>query len=161
MRSRFLIGGGLAAIAVLALGWSAFGADDRNGRGNGDRPERWEIPVPPPPGGPLGPEGGELTYGELHVQRDGEAVTVRVDAGEVTAVDSDSVTIEENDGNEVEIPVDDETEVRAGPMGELSLEDLEEGDRVHVNRDEGEAADAICVLPEGRPPMPPFPGEAG
>jgi len=113
------------------------------------------VPMPPPPGGPggpggaLGPDGGELTWGELHVQRAGEAVTLRVDHGEVTAVDSDSILVAENDGNEVEIPVDDETEVMAGPFeGDQSVEDLEEGDTVHVVREEDGAAERIGVLPD-------------
>jgi hypothetical protein len=112
------------------------------------------VPGPPPPhrgpGGPLGPNGGELTWGELHVQRDGEAVTLRVDHGEVAAVDSDSILVTENDGNDVEIPVDEETEVMAGPFadGETTVEDLEEGDTVHVVREEGEAAERIGVLPD-------------
>ena len=113
------------------------------------------VPMPPPPGGPggpgaLGPDGGELTWGELHVQRDGEAVTLRVDHGEVAAVDSDSILITENDGNDVEIPVDDETEVMAGPFeeGGTSVEDLEEGDTVHVVREEDGAAERIGVLPD-------------
>ena len=114
------------------------------------------VPLPPPPGGPggpggpLGPDGGELTWGELHVQRDGEAVTLRVDHGEVAAVDSDSILVTENDGNDVEIPVDDETEVMAGPFedGATSVEDLEEGDTVHVVREEDGAAERIGVLPD-------------
>ena len=113
------------------------------------------VPLPPPPGpggpgGPLGPDGGELTWGELHVQRDGEAVTLRVDHGEVAAVGSDSIVVTENDGNDVEIPVDGETEVMAGPFedGETSVEDLEEGDTVHVVREEDGAAERIGVLPD-------------
>jgi hypothetical protein len=127
MSSRLKLVLGLAAIAVVALGWSAFAADDRSRGGNGDEQgDRWAIPVPPPPkgegdrtfrfqgpapeegrngemlplpppggphggppGGPLGPEDGELTNGELNVQRDGEAVTVQIDRGEIAAVDSD------------------------------------------------------------------------
>lgn len=175
MSSRLKIVLGLAAVAVLALGWSAFAAGDRNGGGNhdGQQQGQWEMPAPPPgaegaqsefpgpppggpggPGGPLGPEGGELTNGELNVQRDGEAVTVLVDRGEVAAVDSDSVTVSENDGNDVEIPVDEETEVMAGPFEQDATEvsDLEEGDQVVVSRDEGGAATKICLLPDGPPP---------
>ena len=56
----------------------------------------------------------------------------------------------ENDGNDVEIPVDDETEVMAGPFedGATSVEDLEEGDEVHVVREEDGAAERIGVLPD-------------
>jgi hypothetical protein len=134
------------------------------GPGQGDHAFRFQgpapggegevVPLPPPPhggpGGPIGPEGGELTWGELHVQRDGEAVTVRIDQGEVAAVDSDSIVVSENDGNDVEIPVDDETEVMTGPFedGETAVEDLEEGDTVHVVREGEGAAEKIGVLPE-------------
>ena len=41
--------------------------------------------MPPPPGGPLGMVGKDLTYGQLHVQHEGKAETIRIDAGEVTA----------------------------------------------------------------------------
>ncbi len=180
MKPRFLTLMGLAAVAAIALAWSAFAAEGENqGQGNGQSADRWEMPVPPPqggqtfqfrgrdgeempppppmhgpggpgaPGGPAGPLGGELTYGELHVQRDGEDVVVRVDAGEVAAVDSDSILVAENDGSEVEIPVDDETEIHAGPFeGDVSIEDLEEGDKVHVSRVDGEPAESIGVLPD-------------
>ena len=170
MSSRLLTLTGLAAVAAVALAWSAFAADGDEGDRNGDRESRtWEMPAPPgadgegdrhfrfhgpPPGGPgaggpLGPDGGELTWGELHVQRDGEAVTLRVDRGEVAALDSDAITVAENDGNEVEIPVDDETEVMAGPFaGEKSVDDLEEGETVHVVREEDGAAERIGVLPD-------------
>ena len=176
MSSRLKIVAGLAAIAVLALGWSAFAADDKNGGGDRDGRQQgqWEMPAPPPGaegapggfhgpppggpggpiGGPLGPEGGEVTNGELNVQRDGEAVTVLVDRGEVAAVDSDSITVSENDGNDVEIPVDEDTEVMAGPFEQdtPAVSDLEEGDQVVVSRDEGGAATKICLLPDGPPP---------
>ena len=95
MSSRLMMLTGLAAVAAVALAWSAFAADDED-RDRGGRGERFEIPVPPPPGGegdqmfrfgpppgmhgeegrrgaihlapphhgPLGPDGGELTWGE-------------------------------------------------------------------------------------------------
>ena len=176
MSSRLLTLTGLAAVAAIALAWSAFAADNEgnrgNGNGNGGNPQQWEIPAPPPgagengdqtfrapgppppphggPGGPLGPDGGELTWGELHVQRDGAAVTLRVDQGEVASVGSDSIVVSENDGNDVEIPVDDATEVMAGPFeeGETGVEDLEKGDTVHVVREEDGAAERIGVLPD-------------
>lgn len=188
MSSRLLTLTGLAAVAAIALAWSAFAADhDRNqgnGNANGDS-QRWElpappvageggdqtfrlpapvqgedgeaVPLPPPPhggpvgpGGPLGPDGGELTWGELHVQRDGEAVTLRVDQGEVASADADSIVVTENDGNDVEIPVDDETEIMTAPFedGETSVEDLGAGDTVHVVREGDGAAEKIGVLPD-------------
>jgi hypothetical protein len=173
MNSRLLTVTGLASVAAIALAWSAFAADgdgsgngDRDGVGQGDRLFRFHappgvegengeaVPMPPPPGGPgapgpLGPDGGELSWGELHVQRDGEEVTLRVDHGEVTAVDSDAIVVSEANGDEVEIPVDDGTEVMAGPFAdERSVSDLEEGETVHVVREEDGAAERIGVLPD-------------
>lgn len=183
MSSRFLILGGLAAVAVLSLGWSAIAADGDGEDGRGA--DRWPIPVPPPlelqgekgsghvevfrhgplgpgaegdgppgmplpphPDGPFGIEEGELTWGELHVQRDGEDVVVRIDRGEVASMDSDSITVAESDGNDVEIPIDEDTVVRAGPFSEGSLDDLEQGDQVMVHREDGGPAEVIGVLPE-------------
>lgn len=185
MSNRFTTLAGLAAVAAIALTWSALAAD---GDGERDRAEgeRWSIPLPPPPGGgdgdvafhmrgapapgegderggmmlphpppggPMGAERGELTWGELHVQRDGEAVTLRVDHGEIAAVGSDSIMVSENDGNDVEIPIDDETDVFAGPFEDAGIGDLAEGDEVHVVREEGQPAEHIGVLPDRIPPM--------
>lgn len=179
MSSRVLILGGLAAVAALSLGWSAIAAvggddDERSGErcsipvppppdgARGDvrfhvapAPEgaeeegRRSRPLPFPPIGPPGSEHGDLTWGELHMQRDGEDVVVRIDRGEIASVDDESITVAENDGNDVEIPVDEDTEIHAGPFkGEVSLDGLEHGDEVIVNREGGGAADAIGVLPE-------------
>jgi hypothetical protein len=178
--SRFLILGGLAAVAALSLGWSAIADDGEGDRADG---ERWSIPVPPPPdggdrrfpfgelrgevhaaiedgerpralpppppGGPLHFDRGEMTWGELHLQRDGEEVVVRIDHGEISSVSDEAITLARNDGTEVEIPVDEETVVWGGPFrGEQSHEDLEEGEEVHVSREAGGAAEIIGVLPE-------------
>jgi hypothetical protein len=168
MSSRLMTVTGLATVAAIALAWSALAADGGEGDGNegAESGHRWEFPAPPgaegevmpapphprvhvAPGGPLGSDGGELTWGELHVQRDGEAVTLRIDHGEIAAVDSDSILVAENDGNEVEIPVDEGTEVMTGPFdeGEATVDDLDEGETVHVVREEGGAAEKIGVLP--------------
>ncbi len=134
-----------------------------HGAAPGENGEQQTMVLPAPPGGPGGPSGplgGELTNGELNVQRDGEAVTLRLDHGEIAAADTDSITVAENDGNEVEIAVDDETEVLAGPfVEEITVEDLEQGDVVHVTREAEGAAEEISVLPEGPPQM--FHGEEG
>ena len=44
----------------------------------------------------------DLTYAELHVQKDGKAQTIRLDQGKITAVDNSSITLAENDGSEVD-----------------------------------------------------------
>ncbi len=89
-----------------------------------------------------------LTYGELHVQRDGKDVVVRIDAGKVKTADSDSLTITENNGDDVTIPVDDDTRVIAGPFRRnLEVSDLKEGRQVVVHRDEGEPAEVIHAVP--------------
>jgi hypothetical protein len=42
----------------------------------------------------------------------------------------------------------------AGPFADATdVSDLEEGDEVHVFRDDGEAADRICLVPEGPPEL--------
>jgi hypothetical protein len=66
---------------------------------------------------PLGPATGDLTYAELHVQKDGKAETIRLDQGKITAVGGSSITLAENDGSEVTIPVDGETKVLGPPEG--------------------------------------------
>lgn len=101
----------------------------------------------PPPGGPLGMVGKDLTYGQLHVQREGKAETIRIDAGEVVSSSDSSITVKENDGSEVTISVDDETKVLAGPGKETGVADLKEGTHVVVCGPEGEAAKTIAVPP--------------
>lgn len=101
----------------------------------------------PPPGGPLGMVGKDLTYGQLHVQREGRAETIRIDAGEVVSASDSSLTLEENDGNEVTISVDGETRVLAGPGHETSVADLEAGRHIIVCGPEGGAAKTVMLPP--------------
>ena len=102
----------------------------------------------PPPGGPLGMVGKDLTYGQLHVQREGKAETIRIDAGEVVSTSGSSITVKENDAGEVTISVDDETKVLAGPGKETAVTDLKEGQHVIVCGPEGDAAKTIAVPPK-------------
>lgn len=156
-------------IAALVVAGVAFA---QNGGGNGGKSQNKQQSgkrmMPPPPGGPLGKVGKDLTNGELNVQRNGEAETLRLDAGKVVSVSDSSITIEENDGNEVTIAVDDETRVLAGPGKTKSVTDLKEGQQVLVCGPKGEAAETIAVpprrgqIPQGRngsqgqlPPPPP------
>ncbi len=85
--------------------------------------------MPPPPGGPLGKAGKDLTYAELHVQHEGKAEVVRLDSGEVIASSDSSITIKENDGNEVTIAVDDKTKVLPAPA-RPAVTDLKQGQQV-------------------------------
>ena len=70
-------------------------------------------------GGGVGHHGGSklahnLTYAEIHYQKNGNEVVKRIDRGTVKSVASDSVTITRNDGQDVTIPVDGSTKVSAG-----------------------------------------------
>ena len=115
--------------------------------------------MPPPPGGPLGKVGKDLTYGQLHVQREGKAETIRIDAGEVISASDSSLTVKENDGSEVTISVNGETKVLAGPGSETSVADLEAGQHVVVCGPEGEAAKTVMVPP--KPGQQPPRGQLG
>ena len=114
-----------------------------------------------------GPGGKDLTYAQLHVQRNGEAQVIRLDSGKVTAVDDCSITLEENDGNEVTITVDDSTKVLAGPGRETSVSDLKTGQQVVVCGPEGGTAKTIMLPPKGgkrggqMPPPPPSGSQGG
>jgi|GEM_PF-684253 len=135
----------IAALVVAGL------AVAQGGSGGGQpshRKARSGKRMPPPPGGPLGKVGKDLTYGQLHVQREGRAETIRIDAGEVVAASDSSITVKENDGNEVTIPVDGETKVLAGPGRKgASVADLKQGQHVIVCGPEGEAAKTVAVPP--------------
>jgi len=137
-------------IAALVVAGVAFA---QNGGGNDGKSQHKQQSgkrmMPPPPGGPLGKVGKGLTNGELNVQRDGEAETLRLDAGKVASVSDSSITIEENDGNEVTIAVDDETKVLAGPGTDKAVTDLKQGQHVLVCGPKGEAAKTIAVPPKG------------
>jgi hypothetical protein len=130
-----------------------------------------------PPGRPpkagiafFGDDGGDVTYSEIHVMRDGAPVVLRDDRGEIASVSSDSITVTENDGNDVTIPVDSDTKVLIPPdkPGEMpadsTVDDLETGQQVMVHREEGQAADFIGVIPDNAErhflPLPPPPGVA-
>ena len=107
-----------------------------------------------------------LTYGELHVQKEGESEVIRLDEGKVVAVDSSSITLSENDGSEVAIALGEGTKVLAGPGGESSIGELSVGEQVLVCGPEGGTAKSVMVMPKkgelgGAPPagqMPPPPG---
>jgi hypothetical protein len=103
--------------------------------------------MPPPPGGPLGGFGKDLTYAQVHVQHEGKAETIRIDAGEVLSASDSSIALKENDGSEATISVDSETKVLAGPGRETSVADLEAGQHVVVCGPEGGAAKTVMLPP--------------
>jgi hypothetical protein len=158
----------LAVAAALTVGGVAL-AQGSNEGGSGEGSGAPSGKRMPPPMMLGGPGGKDLTYAQLHVQHNGKAEVIRMDQGEITAVDDSSITLKENDGSEVTITVDDSTKVLAGP-GKSSLSDLETGEEVTVCGPEGEAAKAIMVppkrgqLPQGLPDssrdgqLPPPPG---
>jgi hypothetical protein len=163
---------GLAsALAVGGVAVAQGGGSGKAGSGNGNARAKHRAHRMHPPG-PPGPPGGlpmrNLTYGELHVQKKGEAAVIRLDNGKVVSAGQDSITLRENDGNEVTIPVDDSTKVLAGPGKRgAAVTDLKEGTAVLVHREEGSAAKAVIVAPprpgKGRkgqlpPPPPPMRG---
>jgi hypothetical protein len=158
----------LAVAAALTVGGVALAQGSGERQGDGSAPSGGKRM--PPPMMPGAPGGKDLTYAQLHVQHNGEAEVIRMDQGEVTAVDDSSITLKENDGNEVTIAVDDDTKVLAGPGSKTDVSDLETGQEVTVCGPEGEAAKAIMVppkrgevpqgLPDGRKggQLPPPPG---
>jgi len=138
---------GVAAALVVggvAVAQGGSGGKSHNGHSGPPKGKR----MPPPPGGPMGgPAGKDLTYAQLHVQRNGEAKVIRLDRGKITAVSDTSITVEENDGNEVTIAVDDSTKVLAGPGRKTSVSDLKTGQQVVVCGPEGGTAKAIMLPP--------------
>jgi antitoxin component of MazEF toxin-antitoxin module len=157
-----LVVGGVAAAQSGSPGSSSGG-----GSGEGQSGQPHGMPGGPPPGMMMGPGTKGLTYGELHVQKDGNSEVIRLDQGKVTAVDSSSITVEENDGSEVTVALDENTKIIAGPPDEKSpTDDLENGQQVFISGPEGEPADSVMVapkrgqLPKGAPhggQMPPPP----
>jgi hypothetical protein len=142
----------IAALVVAGLAVAQGGGNSGSGKSNHRKAQSGKR-MPPPPGGPLGKVGKDLTYGQLHVQRNGEAQTIRIDAGEVVSTSDSSITVKENDGNEVTISVDDGTKVLTGPGKDTVVTDLKAGQHVVVCGPEGEAAKTIA-LPPKRGKMP-------
>ena len=158
-RARTVATTGLIAALVVA-GVAVAQGGNGNGNGGKHRKQLSGKRMPPPPGGPLGKAGKDLTYGELHIQHEGKAEVVRLDNGEVLSTSDSSITVKENDGNEVTIAVDDKTKVLAGPGKTKSVTDLKQGQQVLVCGPEGEAAKTIAVPPK-RGQMPPPGGPQG
>ncbi len=151
----------LPALTALALaGGVAFAAGAGGGDARSNGSAREPRAFPPPPGPP--PVMGDLAYGELHVVRDGNEVVVRIDRGKVSSVSSSEIRITESNGDEVTIPVDDSTNLFAGPFGKATLDDIHEGDTIVAHRVGDGAAEFVAKCPPKprglrfrRPPGPP------
>jgi hypothetical protein len=144
MRSIAMLG---VAAALVVGGVAAAQGDSQSGSTQGSGQEAGKRPPGPPPMMGIAMQG--LTYAELHVQgKDGTAETIRIDQGKVKSVGDNSITLTENDESEVTVAVDSDTEVMGKPGEEASLSDLETGQQVSVTTPEGEAAQAIMVLPK-------------
>jgi hypothetical protein len=135
----------LGVVAALAIGGVAAAKGD-SGSGSGG-PQQGAKPLGPPPGAPGLPMKG-LTYAEFHVQKDGQALTIRLDQGKITAIDESSITLSENDGSSVTIAIDEDTEVLAGPGKDATVDDLAVGQQVGVCGPEGGTAKSIMVPPK-------------
>jgi hypothetical protein len=155
-RARTVATVGIVA-ALTVAGVSLAQGESGNGGQHGKqhrKPLAGKRMHPPGPGGPLGgPAGKDLTYAQLHVQREGTAQVIRIDRGEVVSASESSITVKENDGNEVTVAVDSSTKVLAGPGRETSVSDLKAGQEVSVCGPEGGTAKAI-VLPPKKGQMP-------
>jgi hypothetical protein len=158
-----LVVGGVAA----AQGSSEGGSGSESG--SQGKPQ-FNVHFGGPP--PVGPNMQNLTFAELHVQKEGKAQTIRLDQGKITAVDDSSITLAENDGSEVTIPVDSDTKVMGKPdmtfsssgakptakPAESTLDDLEVGQQATVSSPDGDTAESIMVMPnKGEMPPPPIP----
>jgi hypothetical protein len=155
----------IGGVAAAQNGGSSGGGSSGGGPAGNLHARAHGMPPGPPP--MIGPGAKGLTYGELHVQRNGQAEVIRLDQGKITAVDSSSITLAENDGNEVTVALDESTKVLAGPGRDSTVDDLSFGQRVLVCGPEGEAAKTVIVapkkgqLPKGGPhggQLPPPPG---
>jgi hypothetical protein len=137
----------LGVAAALVVGGVAAAQGDSQGGSRSGGQEAGKRPPGPPPAMGIAMPG--LTYAELHVlNKSGEAETVRIDQGKVKSVGESSITLTANDGSEVTIAVDGDTGIIGKPGEETSLSDLEAGQQVSVTAPDGEAAQAIMVLPK-------------
>lgn len=146
-----------AVVSALTVAGLAVAQSDDGGsqRGEDKSEVRLRPPGPPPGGGFMigGPGGRELTYSETHLRKDGKDVTVRADKGKVVSTSDDSISIERNDGETVEVAVDGDTKVLAGPRkgDDAKVGDIADGKQVVVVREDGDdAAEAVLVEPKNR-----------
>ncbi len=143
--------------ALTVAGLAVAQNDDSGDNEKSGKPKAGERPPGPPPGGGFmiggpGGRGGSLTYSEIHLRKNGKDVTVRSDRGKVVSTSDDSISIERNDGETVEVAVDGDTKVMAGPRKRgVHVADIATGKRVLVIRDDADdAAEAVLVEPKNR-----------
>jgi hypothetical protein len=120
------------------------------------------------PGGEGGPGGrghgpgdgrflGRVMHGEVVVEnKDGDAVTVAIQNGEVTAVDADSVTVKSADGFTKTWKLTADTKVREG-REDAAIADISVGDTVHVGSGDTGSTDTaarVGIRPADAPDEP-------
>jgi hypothetical protein len=139
----------LGVAAALVVGGVAAAQGDSQSGSQTNSSSQSPGGRPPGPSPMMGIAMQGLTYAELHVQnKSGDAETLRIDQGKVKSISDSSITVTENDDSEVTIAVDSDTQVMGKPGEETAVSDLEAGQQVSVTAPEGEAAQAIMVLPK-------------
>jgi hypothetical protein len=143
--------------ALTVAGLAVAQNDDGGSQEKSGKTKSGQRPPGPPPGGGFmlggpGERGGSLTYSETHLRKNGKDVTVRSDRGKVVSTSDDSISIERNDGETVEVAVDGDTKVMAGPRKrDADVTDIADGKQVVVIRDDADdAAEAVLVEPKNR-----------
>jgi len=134
------------AAALTVTGLSLAQGNGGRGAGDGNGPQANEPDRGRPPGPPPFLQG--MTNAEIQRQVDGDAVVTRLDAGKIKTIAADSITLTENDGADVTIPVDADTEAYKPGEPESSVTDLVVGQKVMVDRELGQAADSVHVMPK-------------
>jgi hypothetical protein len=156
MKSRIKTVMVAALVSALTVAGLAVAQNDDGGKDKSGKAQSGQRPPGPPPGGFMlggpGDRGGSLTYSETHLRKDGKDVVVRSDRGKVVSTSDDSISIKRNDGETVELAVDGDTKVLAGPRKhDADVADIAVGKQVVVIRDDGDdAADAVLVEPKNR-----------
>lgn len=144
-RQKFQVVAMTGVVAALAIGGVAAAQNESGGSPQGNQGQGSGHSAGPPPL-PLPTQG--LTYAQLHVRKNGQEQTIRLDQGKVVSASESSLTISENDGSEVTIPVDDNTQVMGKPGTETTVADLSAGQQVMVCGPEGGSAKTVIVLPK-------------
>jgi hypothetical protein len=157
MKSRIRTVAVAVVVSALTVAGLAVAQDDGGGQSKSGTAKSGQRPPGPPPGGGFrlggpGERGGSLTYSETHLRKDGKDVVVRSDRGKVVSTSDDSISIERNDGETVEVAVDGDTKVMAGPRKrDADVSDIADGKQVVVIRDDADdAAEAVLVEPKNR-----------
>lgn len=159
MKSRIRTVAVAVVVSALTVAGLAAAQGDGGGQGKGGKAKSGQRPPGLPPGGFMlggpGGRGGSLTYSETHLRKDGKDVVVRSDRGKVVSTSDDSISIERNDGETVEVAVDGDTKVMAGPRKrDADVSDIADGKQVVVIRDDADdAAEAVLVEPKHRGKM--------